>query len=94
MTTDTELDQMYEAAVADDWEEQNKPESERFPEWNAAKMQIKKAGLFLREAVNLLLQGQSMVHGSSEDCRIGSIADEVSFLAGDIEKQLGRMGAK
>ena len=32
----TDVDRIYEAALADEWEEQNKSESDRFPDWDNA----------------------------------------------------------
>ena len=87
MTTDTELDRMYEAALADDWEEQNQPH----PGTVVAIVGLKSATAFLSEAIDVLKEAQEHMDGSSHYDRIGSLADEVGFLLKDIEKQIERM---
>ena len=91
MTTDTELDMMYEAAVADDWEEQNKPAAMVYPEWVLAIKKVQTAQAMLSEAVELLKDAAEMIPDSREDDRILSIADEVEFLLQDLQKQEERM---
>lgn len=91
MTTDTELDMMYEAAVADEWEEQNKPAAKVFPMWDTAIGNVKTAQARLTEAVELLKDAAEMIPDSREDDRILSIADEVEFLLQDLQKQEERM---
>lgn len=50
MTTDAELDRMYEAAVADDWEEQNRD----CPERESVNEAINKAVELLTKAAEIL----------------------------------------
>ena len=57
MTTDAELDRMYEAAIADEWEELNKPPVRKYPEWNDAINKIESARELLSEAAELLTAG-------------------------------------
>ena len=87
MTTDVELDRMYEAALADDWEDQNQPHPGR----GDAIGNLKSATAFLSEAIDVLKEAQEHMDGSSQYDRIGSLADEVGFLLKDIEKQIERM---
>ena len=87
MTTDVELDRMYEAALADDWEEQTRPHPGR----EDAIVNLKSATAFLSEAIDVLKEAQERMDGSSQYDRIGSLADEVGFLLTDIEKQIERM---
>ena len=86
MTTDTELDRMMEAALADDWEEFTRP-----PEWEETRKKLQTAINLLNEAKETLLEAKGECDGTPEEFRIGSLADEVGFLSGDIEKQLKRM---
>lgn len=87
MTTDVELDRMYEAALADDWEDRNQPHPGR----EDAIGNLKSATAFLMEAVAVLKEAQGNMDGSPQCDRIGSLADEVGFLLKDIEKQIERM---
>lgn len=86
MTTDTELDRMYEAALADDWEDRN----QHHPGREDAIGNLKSATAFLMEAVDVLKEAQEAADMTQTD-RIGSLADEVGFLLKDIEKQIERM---
>ena len=84
--TETELELMLEAALQDDWEEQTRP-----PEWTETVEKLKKAKNLLDEAVDILKEAQGEVSGTPEEFRIGSLADETGWLAGDIQKQIKRM---
>lgn len=88
MTTDRELDRMYEAAVAQDWEEQNAGNT---PEWESAIKAIRIAGNLLTEANAKLTEAAKLVKWSAERYRIESLADEISWMAKDIAKQMERM---
>lgn len=88
MTTDKDLDQMYEAAVADEWEDRN---NHSFPEWKTAVESMTKVGNWLKDTVATLNEAAHMVNGSSEEDRILSIASEISFLMEDLRKQTERM---
>lgn len=68
----TDVDRIYEAAVADDWEEQNRPESERFPEWKEAVDKLTLAKESIAEAVALIFEASDMVEGSTFEDRIAS----------------------
>ena len=91
MTTDTELDRMYEAAIADEWEEQNKPPERKQPEWNEAIKKIETARSLLAEAAEMLVESSRLVEGSYEDYRILSLQSETEYLARDYAKQAERM---
>ena len=84
--TQTELELMLEAAMADEWEEQTCP-----PQWGETVEKLKKAKNLLEEAVDILKEAQEEISGSPEAYRIGSLADETKWLAGDIQKQIERM---
>lgn len=88
MTTDAELDRMYETAVAQDWEEQNAVDRTG---WNDAISLIEKAIESLQEAKNFLLDAAESVAYCGETDRISSLADEVSYLCNDADTQKGRM---
>ena len=84
----TNLDAIYEAAVADDWEEQNRKD---FPEWGNAIKEIRKCVNWLKDAVKSLNEAADMVVDSTEDDRILSLSSEIEFLASDLTKQAERM---
>lgn len=86
MKTDAELDRMIEAAIADEWEDINRP-----PEWEETRKKLQTAINLLNEAKDVLEEAKTECDGTPEMYRIGSLADEVGFLAGDVEKQLKRM---
>lgn len=50
MTTDTELDRMYEAALADDWEDRNRED----PAYETLSIAVEKALKLLDEAYNTI----------------------------------------
>jgi len=91
MTTDAELDRMYEAAIADEWEEINKTPERKYPEWNDAIKKIESARELLSEAAEILKAGAELVEGSFEDDRILSLQSEAYYLAADVTKQVERM---
>ena len=84
--TDTELDLMFEAALADEWEEQTKT-----PDFSETIKKLQTAMNLLTEAVDVLTEAQEEVGWSPEQFRIGSLASEVRFLADDVKKQIERM---
>lgn len=90
MTTDTELDRMYQAAVADEWEEQNKVDRTGYDDANKL---LDKAKASLQDAVDFLSTAAQTVEHSPEKFRISSLMDEVHFLMTDIQRQKGRMTA-
>ena len=89
--TDTELDRMYEAALADDWEEQNRPESEKFPNWEKAVSGLQIAKATLAAAAAILYEAQEMIEGSTQEDRIGSLAASVDEMAAEVAQQIERM---
>lgn len=86
-----ELDRIYEAAVADDWEEQNKPESESFPKWKEATEKLKKARLAIFTANGLISEAAEMVEGSTQEDRIASLSNSLEDIATEIAIQIERM---
>ena len=88
---DTTIDAMFEAAVAEEWERQNRTGREICPEWDKAIKQIEKARDLLTDAENILNEAAEMVDLSCESDRIRSLEDEISFLGKDLEKQTERM---
>lgn len=87
----TTLDAMFEAAVAEEWEKQNRTGREICPEWDKAIKQIEKARDLLTDAENILNEAAEMVDLSCESDRIRSLEDEIRFLGKDLEKQTERM---
>lgn len=84
--TETELELMLEAAMQDEWEEMTRP-----PEWTETRKKLQTAINLLNEAKDVLEEAKAECYGTPEFYRVGSLADEVGFLAGDVEKQLKRM---
>ena len=91
MTTDAELDRMYEAAIADEWEEINRTPERKYPEWNEAIKKLEAAKELLSEASEILTKSAQLVAGSYEDDRILSLQSEAYYLAADVTKQMERM---
>lgn len=87
----SELDRIYEAAVADDWEEQNKPESESFPNWKEATEKLKTARLAIFSASGLISEAAEMVEGSTQEDRIASLASTLEDMAATVANQIERM---
>ena len=88
---DTTVDRMFEAAVAEEWEQQNRTGREICPEWDNAIKQIEKARELMQDAEELLKEAAEMVNASCETDRIASLADEIRFLGADMDKQTERM---
>ena len=84
--TETELELMLEAAMQDEWEDITRP-----PEWEETRKKLQTAINLLNEAKDVLNEAKDECNGTPEEYRIGSLADEVGFLSGDVEKQLKRM---
>ena len=91
MTTDAELNRMYEAAIADEWEELNKQPERKEPEWTDAIKKLEAAKELLSEVSEILTAGAELVEGSFEDDRILSLQSEAYYLAADVTKQVERM---
>ncbi len=88
---DTTLDAMFEAAVSEEWEKQNRTGREICPEWDKAIKQLEKARDLLIDAENILNEAAEMVDLSCESDRIRSLEDEIRSLGKDLEKQTERM---
>lgn len=86
-----ELDRIYEAAVADDWEEQNKQEKDSFPEWDKAIKNLYCAKATLSLAVGLLTKAAAHVEGSTQEDRIASLSNSLEDIATQIAIQIERM---
>ena len=88
---DTTVDRMFEAAVAEEWEKQNRTDREICPEWEDAIKQVVKARELMQDVFDTLKEAAEMVGLSCEMDRINSLADEVDFLGKDMDKQAERM---
>ena len=86
-----ELDRIYEAAIADDWEEQNKQEKDSFPEWDKAIKNLYCAKATLSSAVELLTKAAAYVEGSTQEDRIASLANSLEDITTEIAMQIERM---
>ena len=86
-----ELDRIYEAAIADDWEEQNKQEKDSFPEWDKAIKNLYCARATLSSAVELLTKAAAYVEGSTQEDRIASLSNSLEDIATEIAIQIERM---
>ena len=67
-----DVDRIYEAELADEWEEQNRPESEGFPQWKEAVEKLTLAKESIAAAVSLIFEASDMVEGSTFEDRIAS----------------------
>ena len=88
---DTTLDRMYEAAVAEEWEKQNRTGRELSPEWDEAIKTVEKVADILSDAKDTMGTAAELVGLSCEVDRINSLADEIGFLMADVKKQAERM---
>jgi len=86
-----EVDALYEADVARQWEELNALPEDKYPEWNDAIKSIEKALTHLAKVQDLLYEASNHVTGSSEYDRIESLATSVSDLYDHIVNQRQRM---
>ena len=68
----TDVDRIYESALADEWEEQNRPESESFPKWKDAIAKLTLAKTAILAAAGLIAEASEMVEGSTFEDRIAS----------------------
>ena len=87
----TDVDRIYEAALADEWEEQNRPERDSFPEWDKAVKKLQIAFTVVVAAVAQIEMAKGMVEGSTQEDRIGSLQDDMEALAIAIYEQRERM---
>ena len=88
---DATVDRMFEAAVAEEWERQNKTDPELCPEWDNAIKEFETALDWMAEVADKLDEVAEMVGLSCEADRIRSLEDEVRFLYKDFNKQIERM---
>ena len=87
-TTDADLDAMYEADLAKDWEEQNRePEINRFGIYN----QLGYAWDALSEAVSNLAEAASLAEGHPYADRIASFQADVEDVQRDLQKIRDRL---
>ena len=86
-----DVDRIDEAALADEWEEQNKTERDNFPEWERAKNKLKVAKATLAAAAAIICESQYMVEGSTQEDRIASLANAADELAAEVASQIERM---
>lgn len=80
MTTDVELDRMYEAAIADEWEEQNREDPER-----------EAIAVAIGKAVDLMNEARDVLDGAiDEDSkyfdRIVSFCSDIEDLVSELKK--------
>ena len=87
----TDVDRIYEAALADEWEEQNRPERDSFPDWDKAVKKLQIAFTVVCAAVAQLEMAKDMIEGSTQEDRIGSLQDDMEALAVAIYGQRERM---
>ena len=88
----TDVDRIYEAALADEWEEQNKSERDKFPKWDEAIKKLQVAKTTLVAAASLLYEARDMIEESTQEDRIASLAEDTDNLAAEVAKQIERMG--
>ena len=87
----TDVDRIYEAALADEWEEQNRPESESFPDWGKAVAGLLIAKATIAAAASILYEARDRIEESTLEDRIASLADQCDTLAEEVAKQIERM---
>ena len=86
-----DVDAMYEASVAKEWEKLNATQEDEFPEWNNALDCVETALNLLSNAEDRLYEASRHVEGSPEYDRIVSLAMSVSDLYDHILDQDQRM---
>ena len=87
----TDVDRIYEAALADEWEEQNKSERDNFPDWDKAIRKLRVAKATILATVSLVCSIADHVEGSTQEDRIRSIADDLATLSEEVAQQIERM---
>ena len=87
----TDVDRIYEAALADEWEEQNKSERDSFPKWDEAIRKLQIAKTTIAAAVAMSYEASEMLEGSTQEDRIASIACDIDTKATALFGQLERM---
>ena len=87
----TDVDRIYEAALADEWEEQNKSERDNFPKWDEAIRKLQTAKAAVVAAVAMIYEASEMLEGSTQEDRIASIAAGIDEMAAEVAQQIERM---
>ena len=87
-----DVDAMWEADAAAEWERLNDCESDHFPHWKSAENKMVSALRFLSDALDLLTDAAQDISGSSQEDRIDSLADDVSKIYDEVYQQKERMG--
>ena len=87
----TDVDRIYEAALADEWEEQNKSERDSFPKWDEAIKKLQTAKAAVAAAVAMIYEASEMLEGSTQEDRIASLAEDADNLAAEVAQQIERM---
>ena len=86
-----DVDRIYEAALADEWEEQNKAERDKFPQWDEAIKKLQIAKTTLAAAASMLYEARDMIEESTQEDRTASLAEDADNLAAEVAKQIERM---
>ena len=81
MTTDTELDRMYEAAIADEWEDLNRED----PQEEVVRIAAHKAYKLLSQAFDVL--GGAVDEGSKEFDAVTSYCNDIEDMMYNIAKE-------
>ena len=87
----TDVDRIYEAALADDWEEQNKSERDNFPKWDEAIKKLQTAKAAVVAAVSMIFEASALVEESTQEDRIASIGMDIDENATALYRQIERM---
>ena len=87
----TDVDRIYEAALADEWEEQNKSERDNFPKWDEAIKKLQTAKAAVVAAVAMIYEASEMLEGSTQEDRIASIACDIDTKSTALYGQIERM---
>lgn len=86
-----DVDTLWEADAAMQWERENDCESDHFPGWRRAERSIEKAMKTLCDAEEMLLAASDHVKGSSQEDRLLALVDSVSELSDNVREQFNRM---
>ena len=90
-TVTQDVDAMWEADAAAEWERINECESDKYPYWTNAEYKLSDAQKLLSKAEDCLGEAAEYVKDSSQDDRIMSLMDDASKLYDAIYEQLQRM---
>lgn len=86
-----DVDAMWEADAAAEWERINECESDKYPYWINAEYKLSEAKSLLSKAEGQLNLAVEYVKGSSQEDRIVSLIDSVSELYDAIYEQIQKM---